>query len=109
MYYYLILVAKYRCKVIDHTISERMKEIFKYVSPKYNNPLQEWNHDIYYIHILFKGEPNTELSKFINTYKSTNSRLIKNFFCCKLKAKEGIFLLKKLLSLDYKRSVNKSY
>jgi len=46
-------------------------------SPNYNISLQEWNHDGDHIHILFKGQPNTELSKFINAYKSASSRLIK--------------------------------
>lgn len=80
MYYHLVLVVKYRRKVIDNTISERMKEIFDYISPKYNISLQEWNHDIDHVHILFKGEPNTELSRFINAYKSASSRLIKKEF-----------------------------
>ena len=80
MYYHLVLVVKYRRKVIDNTISERIKEIFEYISPKYNISLQEWNHDIDHVHILFKGQPNTELSKFINTYKTASSRLIKKEF-----------------------------
>jgi len=80
MYYHLVLVVKYRRKVIDDTISMRLKEIFEYISPKYNISLQEWKHDIDHVHILFKGEPNTELSKFINAYKSANSRLIKKEF-----------------------------
>lgn len=80
MYYHLVLVVKYRRKVIDSKISERMKEIFEYISPKYNISLQEWSHDIDHIHILFKGEPNSELSKFINAYKSASSRLIKKEF-----------------------------
>lgn len=42
--------------------------------------LEEWNHDIDHVHILFKGHPNTELSKFINAYKSASSRLIKKEF-----------------------------
>lgn len=77
MYYHLVLVVKYRRKVIDNTISERMKEIFQYIAPKYNISMLEWNHDIDHVYILFKGEPNTELSKFINAYKSASSRLIK--------------------------------
>ena len=32
------------------------------------------------MHILFKAHPNTELSKFINAYKSASSRLIKKEF-----------------------------
>ena len=77
MYYHLVFVIKYRRKVIDDTISDRLKEIFEYIAPNYNIALLEWNHDIDNIHILFKGQPNTELSKFINTYKSASSRLIK--------------------------------
>lgn len=77
LHYHLVLVVKYRKKVIDDIISYRLKEIFEYISPNYNITLEEWNHDNDHIHILFKGHPNTEISKFINTYKSASSRLIK--------------------------------
>ena len=77
MHYHLILVVKYRRKVIDGTVSNRLKEIFEYISPNYNIAIQEWNHDIDHIHILFKSQRNSELSKFINSYKSASSRLIK--------------------------------
>lgn len=75
--YHLVLVVKYRRKVINDEISKRAKEIFEYISPKYNITLQEWNYDIDHIHILFKAHPNTEISKFINAYKSASSRLLK--------------------------------
>jgi putative transposase len=45
MYYHLVLVIKYRKKVLDDPISIRAKEIFEYIAPKYNITLQEWNHD----------------------------------------------------------------
>lgn len=77
MYYHLVLVVKYRRKVISDDISNRLKEIFEYVSPTYNITLQEWNYDKDHVHILFKAHPNSELSKFINAYKSASSRLIK--------------------------------
>ncbi|MFW5879680.1 MAG: IS200/IS605 family transposase [bacterium] len=77
MYCHLVLVIKYRRKVIDDNVSSRLKEIFEYISSNYNISLQEWNHDKDHLHILFKGEPNSELSKFINAYKSASSRLIK--------------------------------
>ncbi|BBB90160.1 MAG TPA: IS200/IS605 family transposase [Methylomusa anaerophila] len=77
MYYHLVLVIKYRRKVIDDTNSARLKEIFEYIAPKYNIALQEWNHEEDHVHILFKAQPNSELSKFINAYKSASSRLIK--------------------------------
>ena len=77
MYYHLVLVIKYRRNVIDEAISKRLKEIFEYISLNYNITLQEWNHDQDHVHILFKAHPNSELSKFINAYKSASSRLIK--------------------------------
>ena len=78
--YHLILVVKYRKKIINDTISNRLKEIFDKISPSYNITVMEWNHDIEHVHILFKAEPNSELSKFINAYKSASSRLIKKEF-----------------------------
>ena len=78
--YHLILVIKYRRKVLDDTISLRAKEIFEYISPRYNIKITEWNHDRDHIHILFSGHPNSEISKFINAYKSASSRLLKKEF-----------------------------
>ena len=77
MYYHLVLVTKYRRKVIDETISQRLREIFDYIAVNYNISVTEWNDDKDHIHILFKAQPNSELSKFINAYKSASSRLIK--------------------------------
>lgn len=34
LYYHLILVTKYRRKVIDTEVSVRLKEIFSYIAPK---------------------------------------------------------------------------
>lgn len=77
MYYHLVLVTKYRRKVINSTISIRLREIFDYIAVNYNISVVEWNDDQDYVHILFKAQPNSELSKFINAYKSASSRLIK--------------------------------
>lgn len=75
--YHLIMCTKYRRKVIDDKVSHRLKEMFLYIAPSYNITLEEWNHDSDLVHILFRGQPNTEISKFINAYKSASSRLIK--------------------------------
>jgi putative transposase len=73
-------VIKYRKKVINNNICERLKEIFEYIAVSYKIKVIEFNHDIDHIHILFKAEPKSELSKFINAYKSASSRLIKKEF-----------------------------
>lgn len=75
--YHLVLVVKYRRKVMDDTISERLREIFLSIAPSYNITLKEWNHDIDHVHVLFSAHPKTELTKFLNAYKSASSRLIK--------------------------------
>lgn len=80
MYYHLVLVVKYRKEVFNDKVSEYAKEMFVKLGEKYNITLVEWNHDKDHVHILFKAHPNTELSKFINAYKSASSRLIKKDF-----------------------------
>ena len=77
MYYHLIMVVKYRREVIDNPISERAKEIWEHIAPRYGIVLEEWNHDIDHVHVMFRAQPRTEFSKFINAYKSTSSRLLK--------------------------------
>ena len=77
IHFHLILVVKYRKKVITDAISNRLKDIFSYIEDDYNITLEEWIHDIDHVHILFRSHPNTNVSKFINAYKSASSRLIK--------------------------------
>ena len=64
------MCVKYRRDVVDDVISNRLRDIFLYIAPKYNISLDEWNHDCDHVHIIFRGQPNTEISKFINAYKS---------------------------------------
>lgn len=80
LHYHLVLVVKYRRKVFFDQMSEYAKNIFVRIAPAYNITLLEWNHDIDHVHIMFKAHPNTEISKFINAYKSASSRLIKKDF-----------------------------
>lgn len=78
--YHLVLVVKYRRKVIDDKISERLQEIFEYVGIGYKITVKEWNHDKDHIHCLFSAHPKSELTKFLNAYKSASSRLVKKEF-----------------------------
>ena len=78
--YHLILVTKFRRKVLTDEMTGRLKEIFERIQPSYGITLKEINHDKDHVHILFKAEPKSELSKFINAYKSASSRLLKKEF-----------------------------
>ena len=80
LHYHLVMCIKYRRKVINDSISDRLKDIFVDIAPNYGVELLEWNHDIDHVHLLFKAKPNTEISKLLNAYKSASSRRIKNEF-----------------------------
>ena len=80
MHYHLILVVKYRRKVIDDVISARLREMFAYIGAPYKIKIEVWNHDTDHVHVMFSAEPKSELSRFINAYKSASSRLIKKEF-----------------------------
>ena len=77
LHYHLVMVVKYRRRVLNDTISDRLKDIFENVAENYHITVEEWNHDIDHVHVLFQAHPKSELSKFINAYKSASSRLIK--------------------------------
>ena len=51
--------VKYRRKVINDPISERAKEIWEYIAPRYGIVLEEWNHDIDHVHVMFRAQPKT--------------------------------------------------
>ena len=80
LYYHLVLVVKYRRQVFDDLMSEFARDIFVRIASVYNITLEQWNYDKDHVHIMFRAHPNTELSKFINAYKSASSRLIKKNF-----------------------------
>lgn len=78
--YHLVMVVKYRRKVINNEISDYLKAVFERIAQSYGITLIEWNHDKDHVHVLFKAEPSTNLTKFINAYKSASSRLVKKTY-----------------------------
>ena len=80
MHYHLIFVVKYRRRVIDDAISDKLRRMFISIGEPYKLTVEEWNHDKDHIHVMFRAEPKSELSKFINAYKSASSRIIKKEF-----------------------------
>lgn len=78
--YHLVMVIKYRRKVINDEVSEYLKHQFVRVGEFYGVTLQEWNHDVDHVHVLFRATPHTEIIKFLNAYKSSSSRMVKKKF-----------------------------
>ena len=78
--YHLVMVVKYRRKVITDPISDRLKEMFELIGKDYKITVDTWNHDNDHVHVLFRAEPKTEMTKFLNAYKAASSRRIKQEF-----------------------------
>lgn len=75
--YHLVLVIKYRRKVINQDIFDFLMDIFSDIGDKYDVEIVESNWDVDYIHVFFDAASSTNLVKFINAYKSASSRSIK--------------------------------
>jgi putative transposase len=80
LHYDLILVIKYRKPVISDTVSQYLKCMFERIGSDYKINIEVWNYEQDHIHVLFSAHPKSELSKFINAYKSASSRLVKKEF-----------------------------
>ncbi len=80
LHYHLVITVKYRREVITDIISEYLKHIFCYIAPKYKISLREWSHGKDHVHVLFKAEPDSVVSTFMNAYKVSSSRLVKKYF-----------------------------
>lgn len=75
--YHLLLTIKYRRKVITHQIGKLLEETFKQLQDAHQIQLQEIGYEQDHVHYLFTAAPTTNLSKFINAYKSSTSRKIR--------------------------------
>lgn len=51
--YHLVMLVRYRLRVIDDDISKRLLGIFTFIGERYGVTPIEWNHDI--DHVLFKA------------------------------------------------------
>ncbi|WP_186646780.1 IS200/IS605 family transposase [Fluviispira vulneris] len=79
--YHLILVIKYRKKVLtNQKMLLRLREIAEYIGISHNVKIMEMNGEPDHIHFLLRTKPNCELSKYINAMKSATSRLLKKEF-----------------------------
>ena len=75
--YHLVLVTKFRRKVITKAMLERLHNIFKEQCEHWSVELVEFNGEEDHVHLLLKAHPAMDLSKFINSVKTVSSRLIR--------------------------------
>ena len=77
---HLVLVTKYRKKVITKPILNRLSEIFTATCSKWRCEVVEFNGEPDHIHLLINFPPDVEVSKLVNNLKTVSSRLIRKDF-----------------------------
>jgi putative transposase len=80
LHFHLVLVTKYRRKVITKEVLERLRAIFQETLEKWHSELIEFNGEEDHIHLLFRTPPTVQLSKLVNNLKTVSSRLIRRDF-----------------------------
>lgn len=74
--FHYVACVKYRNKILNNKVSERLKEINKSVAEHFGIEIIEQETDKDHIHILFSSKPQIEISKFVNSLKSVSARLL---------------------------------
>jgi len=86
----LVLVTKNRMPIFNDEIANFNIEKFKQLSKPYLIEIYDYSYEVDHMHIKFKAHPKSEISKFINAYKSSTSRLIKKEFK-NIEAEDGLW------------------
>jgi putative transposase len=81
---HLVLVTKYRRKVIEKAMLKRLGEIFASTCQKWRSELKEFNGEADHVHLLISYPPDVEVSKLVNNLKTVSSRLIRRDFAERL-------------------------
>lgn len=83
---HLVLVTKYRRKVIGREILDRLNGIFTDTCQKWRSELREFNGEADHVHLLINYPPDVEVSKLVNNLKTVSSRLIRKEFADQVNA-----------------------
>ncbi|MBC61411.1 MAG: IS200/IS605 family transposase [Zetaproteobacteria bacterium] len=79
--YHLVLVTKYRRKVINQPIITKLEEHFKYLlNDRWESELLEFNGEPDHVHLLISLNPKVDPSKLVNNLKTVSSRIIRRDF-----------------------------
>ena len=79
--YHLVVVTKYRHKVINKEMNERLKEIaYDIFENRWKCEIIEIESESDHLHIAFEAYPQIQLSKLVNNFKTVSSRYIQKEF-----------------------------
>lgn len=77
---HLVILTKYRYKVIDQALHQRLEEIFRQTCAKWDCQVQEFNTEADHLHALLDLNPKVTPYKLVNNLKTVSSRLIRKEF-----------------------------
>jgi putative transposase len=66
-----VTVTKYRADILTDEIAERISEIASDISEDFGVSIQNVNGGSDHVHILFTAKPATDLTKFVNSLKTS--------------------------------------
>lgn len=79
--FHLVVVTKCRLKVINQQMNTRLKELAHRVFEEcWGLKILEIETESDHIHILFESNPQTDLSKLVNNFKTVSSRMLRKEF-----------------------------
>ena len=86
--YHLVQCIKYRRKVLNFPeIIDELKARTRKIAEIYGIEITSIETDLDHVHVLFKTQPQTDLLKFINNWKSATSKVLQRKFHEQIKNK----------------------
>ncbi len=77
---HLVLVTKYRRKIITAAMIERMAEIFQNICKKKKSSMLQFDGESDHVHLLIDLHPDNNISQLVASLKSASSRIIRKEF-----------------------------
>ena len=77
---HLVLVTKYRRKVITKDVLRRLQEIFEATCTKWRCTLKEFNGEDDHVHLVISFPPDVQVSTLVGNLKTVSSRLVRKEF-----------------------------
>jgi putative transposase len=77
---HLVLVTKYRRKVITSAMIARMAEVFQNICKKKKSLMLQFDGESDHVHLLIDLHPDNNISQLVASLKSASSRIIRKEF-----------------------------
>jgi putative transposase len=78
--YHIVFCPKYRRRVLEPPIAERLKEIIREVADETRSDILEMEVMLDHVHLLCEVDPQFGIAKFVRLVKGRSSRLLRQEF-----------------------------